>query len=66
MLPPMTAVETEEFVDHSKATLTEAERDALVAHLGANPARNRTDPRILLAVIAYQPDAVEDALRKAS
>jgi len=45
MLPPMTAVETEEFVDHSKATLTEAERDALVAHLGANPARNRTDQR---------------------
>ena len=35
--PPMTVVETEGFLDRSKAILTEAERDALVAHLGANP-----------------------------
>jgi hypothetical protein len=37
MTPPMTVVETEEFLDRSKAILTETERDALVAHLAANP-----------------------------
>ena len=36
-MPPMTVVETEEFLDRSKAILSEVERDALVAHLGANP-----------------------------
>jgi hypothetical protein len=35
--PPMTVVETDEFMNRSRAILTEAERDALVAHLGANP-----------------------------
>jgi len=37
VMPPMTVVETVELVDHSRAILTEGERDALVAHLGANP-----------------------------
>src|ERR1039458_4619968 len=44
MMPPMTVVETEEFVDHSKAILTETERDALVAHLGANPEAGQLVP----------------------
>jgi hypothetical protein len=44
MLPPMTVVETEEFLDHSKAMLTKAERDALVAHLGANPEAGHVVP----------------------
>jgi hypothetical protein len=35
--PPMTVVETEEFLNHSRAILTETERSDLVAHLGANP-----------------------------
>ena len=43
-MPPMTVVETEEFVDHSKAILTETERDALVAHLGANPEAGQLVP----------------------
>src|ERR1022692_1003794 len=44
MMPPMTVVETEEFVDRSKAILTEAERDALVAHLSANPEAGQLAP----------------------
>jgi hypothetical protein len=44
MTPPMTLVETEEFVRRSKAILTEAERDALVAHLGANPEAGQLAP----------------------
>jgi hypothetical protein len=44
MMPPMTVVETEEFVGHSKAILTEAQRDALVAHLGANPEAGQLVP----------------------
>jgi hypothetical protein len=44
MMPPMTVVETEEFVGHSKAILTGAERDALVAHLGANPEAGQLVP----------------------
>lgn len=43
-MPPMTVVETEEFGDHSRAILTEAERDALVAHLGANPEAGQLMP----------------------
>ena len=42
MMPPM--VETQEFVDHSKAILTETEHDALVAHLGANPETGQLVP----------------------
>jgi hypothetical protein len=37
MMPPMAVVEMPEFLDRAKAILTEAERTALVAHLGANP-----------------------------
>ena len=44
LMPPMTVVETEEFVHHSKAILTETERDALVAHLGANPETGQLVP----------------------
>jgi hypothetical protein len=44
MMPPMTVVETEEFVGHSKAILRETERDALVAHLGANPEAGQLVP----------------------
>ena len=44
MMPPMTVVEIDEFVDHSKTILTETERDALVAHLGANPEAGQLVP----------------------
>ena len=37
MMPPMSVVEMQEFLDRAKAILTEAERTAIVAHLGANP-----------------------------
>ena len=36
-MPPMAVVEMPEFLDRAKTILTEAERAALVAHLGANP-----------------------------
>jgi len=44
MTPPMTVVETEEFLDHSRAVLTRGERDALVAHLGASPESGQLVP----------------------
>ena len=37
MMPPMSVVEMQESLDRAKAILTEAERTAIVAHLGANP-----------------------------
>ena len=37
MMPPMAVVEMPEFLNRAKAILTEVERTALVAHLGANP-----------------------------
>ena len=40
----MTVVETEEFLECSKAILTEGERDALVAHLGADPEAGQLVP----------------------
>jgi hypothetical protein len=44
MTLPMTVVETEESMNRCKAILTEAERDALVAHLGANPEAGQLAP----------------------
>lgn len=40
----MAVVETPEFLDRSRSILTEAERDALVAHLGANPEAGQLVP----------------------
>jgi hypothetical protein len=40
----MTVVETEVFLDRVKTILTEAGRDALVAHLGANPEAGQLVP----------------------
>lgn len=37
MAPPMSVVEMPEFLNRAKAILTEAERAAMLAHLGANP-----------------------------
>ena len=42
--PPMAVVETEEFLNQSKAILTETERSDLVAHLGANPEAGQLVP----------------------
>jgi hypothetical protein len=42
--PPMAVVETEEFLNHAKAILTETERSGLVAHLRANPEAGRLVP----------------------
>jgi hypothetical protein len=42
--PPMAVVETEEFLNRSKAILTETERSLLVAYLGANPEAGRLVP----------------------
>jgi len=42
--PPMAVVETEEFLNRSKAILTETERSSLVAYLGANPEAGRLVP----------------------
>ena len=42
--PPMAVVETEEFLNRSKAILTETERAGLVAHLGANPEAGQLVP----------------------
>ena len=39
--PRMAVVETEEFLNRSKAIFTESERASLVAHLGANPEAGR-------------------------
>lgn len=44
MTPPMAVVEMPEFLDRAKAILTEAERTALVAHLGANPEAGQLVP----------------------
>lgn len=44
MIPPMTVVETEEFLGRARALLTDSERDNLVAHLGGNPAAGRLVP----------------------
>jgi len=44
MMPPMAIVEMPEFLDRAKAILTEAERTALVAHLGANPEAGQVVP----------------------
>jgi len=44
MTPPMAIVEMPEFLDRAKAILTEAERTALVAHLGANPEAGQLVP----------------------
>jgi len=44
MMPPMTVVETLEFVDHSRAILTEGQHHTLVAHLGANPEAGQLVP----------------------
>lgn len=44
MMPPMSVVEMPEFLDRAKAILTEAERTALVAHLGANPEAGQLVP----------------------
>jgi hypothetical protein len=43
-MPPMAVVEMPEFLARSKAILTEAERTALVAHLGANPEAGQLVP----------------------
>jgi len=43
-MPPMAVVEMPEFLNRSKAILTEADRTALVAHLGANPAVGQLVP----------------------
>src|ERR1039458_2755675 len=42
--PPMAVVETEEFLNRSKAILTETERSLLVAHLGTNPEAGQLVP----------------------
>jgi hypothetical protein len=44
MMPPMAVVEMPDFLSRAKAILTEAERTALVAHLGANPEAGRLVP----------------------
>jgi hypothetical protein len=44
MMPPMSVVEMQEFLDRAKAILTEAERTAIVAHLGANPEAGQLVP----------------------
>jgi len=44
MMPPMSVAEMPEFLDRAKAILTEAERTALVAHLGANPEAGQLVP----------------------
>ena len=40
----MAVVETEEFLNRSKAILTETERSLLVAHLGTNPEAGQVMP----------------------
>jgi hypothetical protein len=42
--PPMAVVETEEFLNRSKAILTETERADLVAYLGTNPEAGQLVP----------------------
>src|ERR1035437_8316590 len=42
--PPMAVVETEEFLNRSKAILTETKRSLLVAHLGTNPEAGQLVP----------------------
>ena len=44
MMPPMSVVEMPEFLDRAKAIVTEVERAAIVAHLGANPEAGRLVP----------------------
>jgi hypothetical protein len=44
MMPPMTVVETEEFLDRAKTILNDEDRSALVAHLGANPEAGQVVP----------------------
>jgi hypothetical protein len=42
--PPMAVVEMEEFLNHSKAILSEDARGDLIAHLGANPEAGQLVP----------------------
>jgi hypothetical protein len=44
MIPPMTVVETDEFIRHAAAVLLEPERAMLIAHLGANPEAGQLIP----------------------
>jgi mRNA-degrading endonuclease RelE of RelBE toxin-antitoxin system len=42
--PPMAVVEMEEFLNHSRAILSEDARGDLIAHLGANPEAGQLVP----------------------
>jgi hypothetical protein len=44
LTPPMTVIETAEFLDRADAILGNDERESLVAHLAANPEAGRVVP----------------------